>query len=117
LVTTRRGASSLGCLFTLFIVAVVVYYGINVGEVYWRFYEFQDDMKQEVRFANNTTTAKILSKLRARADSLGLPEEAKDITILRNQKEISIEAEYSELIELPFRVKEVHFRPHAEGTL
>jgi hypothetical protein len=113
----RRGASSLGCLFTLFVVAVVVYYGINIGEVYWRFYEFQDDMKQDVRFANNMSTAKILQHLRARADSLGLPEDAQDITIKRTLKEISIDAEYTEYIELPFKVKERVFRPHAEGSL
>lgn len=116
MVTQRRGASSLGCLFTLFVAAVVIYYGVNVGEIYWRFYEFQDDMKQQARFASNTPTPKILTHLRARADTLGLPEDAHDITIQRNDKQIVIEAQYYERIELPFRVRDVLFHPHAEAT-
>lgn len=116
MVTTRRGASSLGCLFTLLIAAAVVYFGINIGEVYWRFYQFQDDMKQEVRFAVNNPTDKILQRLRASADSLGLPDDAHAIVIRRNAKAISIEAEYYERIELPMYARDVLFHPHAEGT-
>ena len=50
LVMPRRGASSLGCLFTLLIVTAAVYFGVNVAEVYWRFYEYQDDMRSFARF-------------------------------------------------------------------
>lgn len=117
MVTTRRGASSLGCLFTLLIVSAVIYFGINVGEIYWRYYEFQDDMKQEVRFAQASTNDRILARLRAKADSLDLPDDARDIAIRRTQKAISIEAEYYERIELPMFARDVLFRPHAEGPL
>jgi hypothetical protein len=116
-VRTRRGASSLGCLFTLLIVAVVIYFGINIGEKYWRFYEFQDDMKQEARFAASTTNDKILARLRARADSLDLPDDARDIAVRRTKNSITIEAEYYERIELPMYARDVLFHPHAEGPL
>lgn len=115
--TPRRGASSLGCLFTLLIVAVVVYFGVNIGEVYWRFYEFQDDMKQEVRFASSSTNDRILLRLKAQADSLDLPDDAHDISIRRTDKQISIEAEYYERLELPMFARDVLFHPHAEGPL
>jgi hypothetical protein len=117
LVTSRRGASSLGCLFSLLIFATAVYFAVNIGEVYWRFYEFQDDMQQEVRFASSTTNERILLRLKARADSLDLPDDAHDITIKRSDKAITIEAEYYDRIQLPLYVREVLFRPHAEGTL
>jgi hypothetical protein len=117
LVKQRRGASSLGCLFTLLIVATVVYFGVNVGEIYWRYYEFRDDMRQEVRFANSSTNERILARLRARADSLDLPEDARDIMIRRTPKGITIDAEYYERIELPMYARDVLFRPHAEGPL
>ena len=115
MVAARRGASSMGCLFSLLIVAVVVYFGINIGEKYWRFYQFQDDMKQEVRFASHSETKAILARLRARADSLDLPDDARAITIKRNAAEISIDAEYTEKLELPMYAREVVFKPHAEG--
>jgi hypothetical protein len=98
------------------IVAAIAYFGINIGEVYLRFYEYQDDMKQEVRFATANTNDKILERLRARADSLGLPEDARAIAIRRSAKAISIEAEYYERLEFPMYSRDVLFHPHAEGT-
>ena len=116
MVNQRRGASALGCLFSLFIVAAIVYFGVNIGEVYWRFYQYQDDMRQEVRFASQRTNDQILAHLRASADSLGLPEDAAKISIRRTDKSIAIESDYYENIEVPMYVREVHFHPHAEGT-
>lgn len=112
---TRRGASELGCLFTLLIVAAAIYFGVNIAEKYWRFYEFQDDMNQEVRFAAQSPDDKILARLKAQADSLDLPDDAHDITIRRVNNVIHIDAEYYERIELPMYARDVLFRPHAEG--
>lgn len=116
MVNHRRGASALGCLSSLFIVAAIVYFGVNVGRVYWRFYEYEDDMRQEARFAGQRTNDQILAHLKASADSLGLPEGATKISIRRNDKGIAIEADYYENVEVPMYVREVHFHPHAEGT-
>jgi hypothetical protein len=115
LVMRRRGATALGCLFTLLVMAAIVYFGVNLGRVYWRFYEYQDDMRQEVRFASQHTNDQIVTALRASADSLGLPEGAGKISIRRNNTSISVEAEYYENVELPMYVKELHLHPHAEG--
>jgi hypothetical protein len=114
-VRPARGASTLGCLFTLLVVCAIVYFGINIGRVYWRFYEYQDDMRQEVRFASQHTSDQIIAALRASADSLQLPEGAGKISIRRNDRSISIEADYYENVELPMYVRELHLHPHAEG--
>jgi hypothetical protein len=97
------------------VVVAIVYFGVNVGRVYWRFYEYQDDMRQEVHFASQHTNDQIIASLRASADSLQLPEGAGKISIRRNAKGISVEADYYENVELPMYVKELHFNPHAEG--
>lgn len=115
--TSRRAASSLGCLFTLLIVAAVIYFGSNVVEAYWRAYQFQDDMREQVTFAPHVSNSAILAQLRATADSLDLPDEASIITIKRTPTTISIEAFYDEPIELPMTVRDLHFHPHAEGPL
>jgi hypothetical protein len=112
-----RGTSSLGCLFMLMVIGATGYFGLNVGRVYWRFYEYEDDMRQEVRFASQRSNDQILGHLRASADSLGLPEGAAKISLRRNNAAISVEAEYYENVELPMYVKELHFHPHAEGPL
>jgi hypothetical protein len=117
LVTLRRGATALGCLFTMMVVGAVLYFGVNIGRVYWRCYEYQDDMRQEARFASHRSNDQIIVHLRASADSLGLPEGATQISIRRSQAYISIEADYYENVELPMYVKELHLHPHAEGPL
>ncbi len=100
---------------TLLMVAAVVYFGVNVGEVYLRFYQYEDAMKQEVRFAAHNSDAIILHHLRAQVDSLGLPEGAGEVTVQRNGRNIEIESDYYEHIELPLTVREVHFNPRASG--
>jgi hypothetical protein len=117
LVTRRAGSSSLGCLTSLLIVTAAIYFGVNIGEVYWRFYQFQDDMRQEAKFAAHSPTDVILARLRAQADSLELPPEAHLIDIQRSKTLITIDAEYTESLELPMYVREVTFHPHAEGPL
>ena len=117
MVIHRRGASKLGCLFGLLIAAAALYFGVNIGQVYWRFYQYEDDMRQQVRFAKSRTDEQIATHLRAKADSLGLPEDAKVIQFRRDPNKISIVAAYSEHIELPMFVREFSFRPHAEGPL
>ena len=112
-----RGRSSLGCLFLLLIVAAALYFGINVGEAYWRYYEFQDAMRQEVRFAKQIPDERIKLHLAALADSLGLPEEATEITVDRSGSTISVSAEYSERVELPLFARQIRFYPRAQGPI
>ena len=113
--TTRRGASSLGCLFTLLVVAAVSYFGVNIAEVYWRYYQFHDDMQQEARFAQHTRTDSIALRLQASADSLDLPEAAGHVIIRRSSNMITIESDYYESVEVPGYVQELHFHPRAEA--
>jgi hypothetical protein len=82
-----------------------------------RFYEFQDAMRQEVRFAKQISDDRIKLHLAAYADSLGLPEEATDITVNRTSNDISVSAEYSERVVLPLFERQIRFSPRARGPL
>ena len=73
-------------------------------------------MEQEVRFAARTTDDTIIVHLRAKADSLGLPEDAQKIKVKRKGKQIWIWADYIETVELPGTVETLELAPHAEGT-
>ena len=115
MVSPRRGLSSLGCLVSLLLMAAAVYFVINIGEHYFRFYQYQDAMRQEVKFAAHNSDALILRHLRERADSLGLPEAAGEVSLQRDGRHIELESEYYVHIELPLMVREVRFNPHAEG--
>lgn len=115
MVTPRRGLSSLGCLVMLLLFAAVIYFGVNIGEHYFRFYQYQDAMRQEVKFAAHNSDALILRHLREQADSLGLPEAAGEVTLQRDGRHIEVESEYYVHLELPLMVQEKRFNPHAEG--
>jgi hypothetical protein len=114
-VRPRRGLTSLGCLFMMLLAAAVVYFGVGVGEHYMAFYQFQDAMRQEVKFAAHNSDALILRHLRERADSLELPEAAGEVSLQRAGRHIELESEYYVHLELPLYIKEVRLNPHAEG--
>jgi hypothetical protein len=116
MVTSRKGASTLGCLFSLMVVVAIGYFGFNFGEVYWRYYQYQDDMTQQLRFASHNTDAQIARHMSALADSLGLPQPAGRVTIRRTDGSITIESEYYERVELPGYVRDLYFHPRAAGT-
>ena len=115
MVTPRRGSSSLGCLFTLLVLAAIAYFGVNIGEVYFRYFQYKDAMRQEVRFAAHNNDAVIVRHLRDQADSLRLPDGARNVLVQRDGRHIEIEAEYYEHVELPLTVRDVYLNPHAEG--
>jgi hypothetical protein len=114
-VALRRGLSSLGCLVMLLLVAVVCYFGVPIGEHFFRFYDYQDTMRQEARLAGIRTDTLILRHLRAKADSLDLPPEASDVTIRRDGKHIEIESEYFVHLMLPATVRDKRFNPRASA--
>lgn len=115
MVKSRRGASQIGCLFVLLVLAAIGYFGFDVGEIYWNFYQYQDRMKQEARFASQRSDAVIRRRIALFADSLGLPPEAKNVRLRRGARDIYIWAEYTERIELPGLRRDLHLSPQATG--
>jgi hypothetical protein len=114
MVTRRRGASTLGCLFSLLVVVALIYFGVNVGAPYFRYYQFRDAMQQEARFADRKTDAQIVVTLRLKADSLALPARAHTINVRRSPGRIVIWTEYAETIDFPFVTRDIAFRPVVE---
>ena len=112
-----RGRGRLGCLFFVLIVAVVVYYGIPLVRMYWKYYRLTDEMRTTARFAPSMQDEEVLRRLRATVDELELPAEAKRFAILRTPIPIrvTIRTQYHVVIELPFHNRIVTLRPAAEA--
>lgn len=112
----RKGASTLGCLIPLLILAVIIYFAIDFGTAYFRYYQFKDAMRQEARFSYERTDEQITKHLVALADTLELPVGANLITILRSPSSVSISSDYDEVITLPFKQERVlHFHPSGDN--
>ena len=114
MVMRARGASTLGCLFSLLVIVAVIYFGVNAGAPYFRYYQFRDAMRQEVRFAERKTDAEMRATLRLKADSLDLPGQAQLINVRRTPNRIVIWTDYTETIDFPFVTRDIAFRPVAE---
>lgn len=120
MVMTRKGNSSIGCLGSLIILAVMVYAAVLFGQPYMRFRQYQDQMKTSARFAVTIPDSVIRIRLTSLADSLGLPSRAKRLHITRNEmrQRITIRAAYDEIVKIPFLGPRVwHFAPRAEERL
>ncbi len=117
--TNRRGASMTGCLISLVVTIIAVYYGMQVGRVYYRFYAIKDKIDSAALFAQTEPTEQILRNLRQAADEIGLPPAAKNFTIRRTDvypRTITISTVYTENLNLPFIKKTVTFKPTATHT-
>jgi hypothetical protein len=110
----RPARTTTGCLFALLLVVATGYFGYNIGRVYLRYYRFQDAVAQEARFAANSTNEDIVKRLRAQADSLGLPGDAHRIIVRRTQRVIRIHSTYVEMVEFPGFVRNIEFTAKAE---
>ena len=117
MVRTRRGATRLGCLFSLLLAAAVAYFAFDVGEKYLRFYRFQDAMKQEARFAGQKTDGQIRARLQTVADSLGVPPQGQRIQLRRTPNRIYIWSRWEETIDLRITRRIVSFHAVADENL
>ena len=115
----RRGASSTGYLVSLLILVAVLYYGVNIGEVYFRYYRLLDEMQTQAQLAAALDDGTIRRRIQATAQDIGLPDQAQSIRIVRraSPREIAIEAQYSETIHLPLFTHTFTFHPKATQPL
>jgi hypothetical protein len=114
----RRGAGGLGCLVSLVLFAAALYYGVNIGQVYLRYYQLIDGMRSQARLAPSLQDDVIHRRLNAQADSLFPgPGPRFKITRSMNPRRIVIETEYSDQVDLPLFKHTFVMRPRAEEPL
>ncbi len=117
--TSRRGASTGGCLVSLVILVVAVYYGIHFGQPWLRYYQLLDEMRVSARLAPTLSDGVIRRRLEAKVDELALPADAKKFQITRsgNPRRIVITTTYSETVDVPLFGHTFHYVPTAEEAL
>ena len=117
----RRGASSSGCLLSLLIFVAVLYYGVNIGEVYFRYYRLLDEMQTQSRLAPGLDDGTIQRRVQAAIEEIGIPDSAgtRQLRIQRTAqpREIVIETYYSEFVSLPLFKHTFAFHPRATQPL
>jgi hypothetical protein len=120
-IRSRRGASSSGCLLSLLIFVAVLYYGVHIGEVYFRYYRLLDEMQTQSRLAPGLDDGTIQRRIQAAIEEIGIPDSAgtRQLRIRRSAspREIVIETYYSEFVSLPLFNHTFSFHPRATQPL
>lgn len=116
---SARGASSLGCLVSLLIFVAALYYGVNIGEVFFRYYRLLDEMDSQARIAAGLDNGTIARRIAAAVQEIGVPESAARVVVRRtvSPREITITTDYSETVDLPFFKHTFAFHPKATQPL
>jgi hypothetical protein len=119
MVTGRAGKVRWGCLFSLALLGVVIYYGIPASRSFIQYYRMKDEMQAQANFAVNIGDDAILRRLRAKADELTLPREAREIVIRRRSRprEVVITTSWPDTLRLPFYRVPITFRPEVRAGL
>jgi hypothetical protein len=116
----RRGASTMGCLVSLLVLVAVLYYGVNIGEVYFRYYRLTDEMRTQARLASAIDNGTIQRRIAMAIQEIGLPEAASSnlqITRSAAPRQITIETDYSESVRLPLFNHTFQLHPKATAPL
>ena len=116
----RRGATSTGCLVSLLIFVAVLYYGVNIGEVYFRYYRLLDELQSQSRIAAALDDGTIRRRIQAAIQDIGVPDSAGNQVIIRRTamlREFSIETRYGETVHLPLFTHTFNFNPKATQPL
>jgi hypothetical protein len=116
LARSRLGGSTMGCLLSLALFIAALYYGVHIGEVYLRYYRLLDAMRFQAQLAPTIKDDNLIAgRLTAAADSiLGKSLRFK---IARTTRRITIQTEYSDLVDLPLFKHTFPFQPRAEAPL
>lgn len=114
-----RGATSTGCLFSLLVFVAFLYYGVNIGELYFRYYRLLDEMDSQARIAAGLDNGTIVRRIAAAVDEIGVPDSARNVVVRRtlSPREITISTDYSETVNLPFFTHTFVFHPKATQPL
>jgi hypothetical protein len=116
----RRGGSRLGCLIPLALLGAFVYAGVLFGRPWFAYRQYRDEMVAVVNMSQVISDSAMMVRIRARADSLGLPASAKRVEFrrLQNPPRLEVRAEYTQSVKVPFLGEKVlHFKPSAVEKL
>jgi hypothetical protein len=114
-----RGASSTGCLFSLLVFVAALYYGVNIGELFFRYYRLLDEMDSQARIAAGLDNGTIARRIAGAVQDIGVPDSAARVVVRRtlSPREITITTAYSETVDLPFFTHTFVFHPKATQPL
>ena len=106
-------------IFILLTLLVILFAATQYGPAYYAAFQFNDYMRQEVKFAvtNKTTPEKVRSNLVQRANELGIPLSPRDVHITRRGPAFTVDLEYRWPINMRLYRHELVFHVSESGEV
>ena len=98
----------------------ILYYGVNIGELFFRYYRLVDEMQTQGRLAAAIDDGTIYRRVQAAILEIGVPAAAgTNLTVQRtaSPRQIRIETHYTESVSLPLFHHTFKFNPKATHPL
>jgi hypothetical protein len=104
----RSGKVKLAALMWVIVLAIVSYYGIQIGGVYWRKYKLEETVDRELSFAGQRADETIQKRLADYIGGMHLPPEASRFRFARvnGPRALLFSVSYVETVNLIFTKKE-----------
>ncbi len=106
-------------IFALLVIGGMIYAGVQTVPVYVRAYEFQDDLRDfvyQVMAGRRPTAEGVRLGVISKANDLGLPVKAEDVTVVISMSKVTINVDYHVPVNLGVYTLNLHFTPSAENT-
>ncbi|MDR0310958.1 MAG: DUF4845 domain-containing protein [Acidobacteriota bacterium] len=108
----EEGKGAIGCIIAIVLMVIVIFLGFQLGPVYFNYYEFKSDLKQEVsrvaaRAINDEDIVKNLIKI-AEKNNIFITKE--NIKIRRIAGQIAIEVEYQVPVGFIIMTRDLNFK-------
>lgn len=119
--TGERGGTKFRLVFTLLFIAAVIFVGVELVPPYFAYYQFQDALKSEARFAltgyPKKTPDDIRDDIYKKAQDLDIPttKDAIQLTMDVANGQVDIGLDYSVPIDLKVYQFTLQFHPHADN--
>jgi hypothetical protein len=101
---SRRGASTLGCLFFLVVIGAAGYVGLKVGTVYWDYFDVRQKIRETLNWAvagQAKSDGEIFQKVVANVRQADLELKPRDVKITHSGENLTISASWTREIEFP----------------
>ena len=110
-ISGEEGKGTLGCLFSILLMAIVLFLAFKLAPVYFNHYEFKGDMKQAVSRIGVRAIAEdvIIQDLIKTAEKNNITIEKENIKIRRFSGQVYISIEYTVPVNFLIMKHDLHF--------
>jgi hypothetical protein len=105
IISRKRGASPLGCLFFIILLAVVAFVGFKLGQAYWDYFEVRQKTREAMSWAvagQPKYAGDIVQKVIANASEVGVELTAQNIKVRLTRDTLTLVVAWTRDVVLPF---------------